>query len=755
MEARQLDSTVYFPSEGAMRLKGYVYCPDTNEELAVLSRSPGEGVGGSETMYYPADYAKGLINSFEKAVAKGSGVDSIEQPASDSIESLASFRKHSASREAYKEDTSTLLKQGQWFDLFETLVYIAAFGRPVELIMATKKLLSFMRLQGLSSYDQEDAYKSDFFMNYPIAWKGAEECTISIARVLMRIAHLLILRCLYPGLQDVTNICKRFVTKIMLLLVPASEWLDLTEHDGSPLDDVTLANFCLGQQTLYFTKKLGASLLHSRDKGKARLLSHLCSTKFMGHPGSLVKETELANTKLARGIVLKDYRSRNNVRSIMSMYEPSDFPLDETKELIVGKVGAGGYALDQNVMRKLTSYLWNDLMFSSRKRRRRDFDSKGRMNAKVSALMDKIAPIVSSSDDGYSGQSGDSEDNDMDEEEDEENEEKEKEEDGTNIRSSEFQEALRDEKFISEALTSDSYKYRRESRSSEALFSGDKLRIFHTEVLNHTKNTKLATLIRNNAAVKPYPQAGMDLVFEKFLLGRSLGNTIFGYDGWKQKNCGISGSRDPPLAPKSKHMQPTLVCSECARPFHQSCIRSLFGTERPCILLGDTKYTYTCSDCSIMARHIGRLPSKKDVRPDIDNIAPKQRTLLDAAIIAISILIVEFNYQYTLFDIRQVWDTIKKYWKELQPLVLILTDTTKSSMFLSLEDERSIAKLDKREAKTRLLTLLRSHPVFIVKEEKEGKYAAVGFSKRFRPHAYSLLPPRIDAKKIDDDSNDD
>ena len=129
--------------------------------------------------------------------------------------------------------------------------------------------------------------------------------------------------------------------------------------------------------------------------------------------------------------------------------------------------------------------------------------------------------------------------------------------------------------------------------------------------------------------------------------------------------------------------------------------------------------------------------------------------MLDAAIVAISVLTLEFEGKYAWFDIRQVWAIIKRYWKQLQPLVLLLTDSDKASMFLGLDDERSVSKLTKRDAKLRLLTMVRSHPAFDVREERRSNnvginemeggsagesFAVVGFSERFRPHAHRLLP---------------
>lgn len=759
---RLQDGTMYLPDVGAVRFKGYLYDPDTNEELAVMSKSSHEGIAGVETLYYPADYARAVIQQFEESIGKGSASDAIDQSAHDSIEGLAGFKRHGNSRTVFKEDTQTLLKQQMWFDLFKTLANIAAFGRAKEVLVATKKLLSFMRLQGLTSYDEDNPYRTDFFMNYPIMWEGYEECSISIGRVLLRISHLLILRCLYPQLGDASMAATRYAQKVMLFLTPASAWLDLTDNEGGS-DDVSVANFCIGQQTLYFVKKIGAALLHKREGAKAKLLNHLCSTKFMGHPGSLVDEAELSSSKLGRGIVIKDIRYKDNMRSMLSMYDPSDFPRDDTRDWIeemADKMVKNQNVWNRSVMRKLTAYFWNDLMFTSRKKRRRDFDSQGNVATKVLSLVDKVAPIMSGSEDS---ESGEEDGMDVDKDKDDTGE-------GGLFGPQEMQRMLRDRRFLSKTLASDAYKYRRDARSSETLYSGDKLGLYHSEVINQLKNTKLTSIRREDSIGRPYPQAGLDMVYEKFIIGRSLGHVSISSDTWRNKNCGICRRKEAPVDDGNSGIDPvcraySLVCSDCTRPYHQCCLASAFGRkiagkERLCILPGDVRYNYTCSDCAILARHIGRLPSDELTRPDMDNLYSKQKTLMDVAIIAINVLTLQYQGKYHWFDIRQMWDTIKKYWKQLQPVVLFFTDTEKSSMFLGLDDERSVAKLSKHEAKTKLLTLLRSHPAFEVKEDRrmdengyvregdamdtvedvEGSFAKVGFSERFRPSAHHLLP---------------
>ena len=762
---RLQDGTMYLPDVGSVKFKGFLFCPDTNEELAVMSKSTNEGIAGAETFFYPADYAREMIHTFETSIGKGSAVNATEQSVHDSIEGLASVRHHGLSRDAYKESIDTLLKQELWFGLFKTLANIAAFGRATEVLIATKKLLSFMRMQGLSSYGSDEPYKTDFFMNYSISWNGNEERAISVGRVLLRISHLLILRCLYPELEDVSLVATRYARKVMLFLTPTSEWLDVTDGHGG-LDDVSVANFCIGQQTLHFVKKLGASLLHKRERSKAELLSYLCSNKFMGHPGSLIDEAELSSSKLGRGIVVRDFRYMDNMRSALSMYDPSDFPQEDAQEWIseiAEKMSTNNNVWSESVMRKLTSYLWNDLMFTGKKRRRRDFDSQKNVATKVLSLIDKLAPLMSSSSSENSDSGGDNDEDDGDDAMD-----VDKDKDGGSGESTlgphEMQKMLQDKRFLSEALTSDSYRYRRNVRSSETVYSGDMLGLYQAEVINKLKNDKLTEVKRDDVISKSYPQAGLDMVYEKFLVKRSLDHVMCGSDVWRNKSCGLCRSKDAPVTDDSTGVNPKLagcmvVCSDCIRPYHQSCLVAAFDSEekdrqRLYILPGDVRYNYACGDCAIMGRHINRLPSNESTRPN-DNLQSKQKTLLDAAIVAISVLTLEFEGKYAWFDIRQVWAIIKRYWKQLQPLVLLLTDSDKASMFLGLDDERSVSKLTKRDAKLRLLTLVRSHPAFDVREERRSNnvginemeggsagesFAVVGFSERFRPHAHRLLP---------------
>jgi hypothetical protein len=507
--------TLYTNEQGAVHFKGLVYCPDTNEELSCFGRDNNTGFNGAETILLGGSNAASLIRAFEVNVGTLAAADAVKQTPNESIEGLASFRKHANSRNVHGTDIVSLMKEDKWFDLFGTLVNLAAYGSFLQIIIATKKHLNFMRLQGMCAYDQEEPYKTPFLINHPVCWYEGQEYSISVARIMLRIANLLLLRCLYPKMEDVVVVAKQYAAKILMLAMPSAEWLDLKEGDEG-LSDVDVANYCVGQQTLYFIKKFGAALMHPRDILKARMVNSLCSNKFMGHPGSLVRKAELANIKMNRGLVLPTYQCKDKALDLLSTYSPAtDFPeVARLRNVVaVAEAGArGGSASSSSssssrkgrtVLRtseehKKTAQLWNKLFTDSSN------SSNGNSNGGGGR---------SSSSGTGSSSSGSKK---------------------TNKPSAAAASATDDDDVLTGPLVT-----QRSQRASETMYLGVKVGMFKEEVITQYKLAELAKLHRQDDVERPYPPAILDIVYEKYCVARGVANVCCRTSTWKHKDCGL------------------------------------------------------------------------------------------------------------------------------------------------------------------------------------------------------------------------
>lgn len=749
---------IFSPNEGALHHKGYVLDPDTLEELSIFSNSE---IGQGNTLVYPSNFAEELAHSFEVTVdSAGAGLGGIGGVAEDTIEGVSTFSHHSSSRQYQNANQINLMEQEKWWILFRSLVHIASFGSFLEIVMATRKAFNFMRLQGMCAFDKEKPYESEFFVNTPIAWYGHQEYRISLSRIMMRISHLLILRLLYPKLRDVLVICRHFTGKILLLATPASSWLDAVSEDRKEVDDVSAAHFCIGQQTLHIVRILGAGLLHTHSIVKARLVSLLTSNKFVGPTGPIVDLPRSKKNHLNRYVAIQKLAYIEGLRKLLGEHLPGDFP-ETTRRLwadrAVSELVDRTDFSDMNALRQVSAYMWNNLLFVGGRKRKREIASLG--DAGLSSQFLELLDQLTRSNVG--GGSSDSDGEDVEEKE------------GNDLRNqlqSGGTPAFLHRK--TSPVSEDSVRRRRPRLGAERTFSSARLSQYLRGCIEQLKHTKIDAVKAKEANTAPYPRAGMDLVLERYCVHRQQEHIICRSDTWRHKQCAycsdvnapvpktLSATADEmdmetwaepsPSEPLSLSL-PVLVCESCCRPFHQQCLHS--ADRNPRVLLGDIHYKFICRDCSVYSRHATWPQSQtcgvtgEDLFREV--VKRSERTLLDAAVVALSILTVRHKYKYGLFDLRAVWSVISHEWQHMQPMVMYVTTSEKFTTFVN--EPTDTVPLSKNVAQGKLIVMLRDHPAFAVRDtvlkndtsdEQSGTLPVplVGFSSRFRSVALSVLP---------------
>ena len=567
----------------------------------------------------------------------------------------------------------------------------------------------------MCAFDKEKPYQSDFFVNSPVAWHGYQEYKISLSKIMMRISHLLILRLIYPKSRDLLVICKHYVGKVLLLAAPPSSWLDAVSEDCE-VDDVTAAHFCIGQQTLLIVKKLGMGILQPHNIIRARLVSLVTSNRFMGATGSIVDLPRSSNNHLNRYAMVNKFAYINGLRKILGEYIPEDLPettrkrwADQTVSELVDRTDFNNF----NALRKVSAYVWNKLLFTCNKKRKRNIASLGGMglSPKFLELLDELTRDRGSTGNPDRGEEGSSDDHSLERSEE------------TSLSSY-------------DAIISADIMYR-QRRGSERSFSSPRLSHYLRGCIEQLKHAKINAIKARKAISEPYPQASIDLVLERYVVSRQEDHIICRSNLWRHKQCAYCGDVNPPaskelqteVTAKDPKTQPNhfssdlmssvlsiLVCESCCRPFHQQCLPNADGNPR--VLLGDIRYRFICRDCSVFSRYVTWPQSQYDGVQNEDLfrevVERSGHTLLDAAVIALSILTVNHKYKYNFFDLRAVWSIISQMWQHMQPMVMHETTDMKCTTFIN---EPTIpVPLTKQQAQGRLITMLRNHPAFAVKD---------------------------------------
>ena len=108
---------IFNPNDGALYHKGYVFDPDTLERLCIFGNAK---IGKGDMLLYPSNFAEELANSFEVTMRKaGAGPGGIGGIAEDTLEGLAAFSHHSASRQYQNANQISLMEQEKWWVLFQ------------------------------------------------------------------------------------------------------------------------------------------------------------------------------------------------------------------------------------------------------------------------------------------------------------------------------------------------------------------------------------------------------------------------------------------------------------------------------------------------------------------------------------------------------------------------------------------------------------------------------------------------------------